>query len=141
MDRIQKAEQTRRALQMFAQTLGDEDAMEVATLFPEYEVGKAYKVDEIIIYGVNEVSDPQLFRVVQAHTSQEDWKPSETASLYSPIGLNAEGYPVWSQPTGAHDAYNEGDIVDYNGELYVSKINGNVYSPDAYPAGWELYNV
>lgn len=141
MDRIQKAEQTRRALQMFAQTLGDDDAMEVATLFPEYEVGKSYKADEIIIYGKNEVSDPQLFRVVQAHISQLDWMPNITPSLYSPIGLNEDGHPVWSQPTGAHDAYNEGDIVDYNGALYVSKINGNVYSPDAYPEGWELYKA
>ena len=44
---------------------------------------------------------------------------------------------VWSAPTGAHDAYNAGDIVDYNGTLYKSLINGNTYSPEAYPAGWE----
>ena len=32
-----------------------------------------------------------------------------------------------------------GDIVDYNGTLYKSLIDGNVYSPDKYPAGWEIY--
>lgn len=41
--------------------------------------------------------------------------------------------------TGAHDAYNTGDIVDYNGTLYQSTIDGNVWSPDAYPAGWTIY--
>ena len=50
-----------------------------------------------------------------------------------------EEYPDWVQPTGAHDAYNTGDIVKYNGQLYVSKMDRNVYSPDTYPAGWELY--
>lgn len=125
---------------MFAQTLTDDEAMEVATVYPPYVVGKSYKVDEMFTYGVNDVGDPQLYRVVQEHTSQEDWNPDETPSLYTPIGLNAKGYPIWSQPTGSHDAYNEGDIVDYNDTLYKSLIDGNIYSPDAYPQGWEEYN-
>ena len=61
------------------------------------------------------------------------------ASLYDAIGLDDSGYAVWSAPTGAHDAYNTGDIVNYNGTLYKSLIDGNVYAPDAYPAGWEVY--
>ena len=48
-----------------------------------------------------------------------------------------EEWPEWVQPTGAHDAYGVGDKVTYNGKHYVSKIAGNVWSPDAYPAGWE----
>ncbi len=137
--KLQTWEQIGRALQMFAQTLTSDEAMEIATLYPPYEVGKSYKEGEFITYGKNEVGDPQLYKVVQAHTSQEDWKPSETPTMYEPIGLNAEGYPVWSKPSGAHDAYNMGDIVDYNGILYTSLIDGNVYSPDEYPSGWELY--
>lgn len=138
MSRLQAAEQLRKALQMFAQTLTIEQAMEIATVYPKYEVGKAYSVGEYITYGENSVGDPQLYKVVQAHTSQEDWAPDTTASLYEPIGLNDNGYPVWSKPSGAHDAYNTGDIVDYNGTLYKSLIDGNVYSPEEYPAGWEV---
>jgi len=138
MNKLQAAEQFRKAMQMFVQNLTDEQAMEVATVFPAYEVGKAYKADEMITYGTNGVGDPQLFRVVQAHTSQADWKPDITPALYTPIGLTDAGYPVWSKPTGAHDAYAKGDIVDYNGVLYKSLIDGNAYSPDEYPAGWEL---
>ena len=129
MKKLQAAEQLRRALQMFVATLTDEQAMEVATVYPEYRAGKAYKANEMFTYGTNNVGDPQLYRVVSDHTSQEDWIPSDTPSLYTPIGLNASGYPVWSQPTGAHDAYNIGDIVDYNGTLYKSLIDGNTYSP------------
>ena len=101
-------------------------------------VGKAYKTDDIFSYGENGVGDPQLYRVEQGHVSQEDWLPSENRALYTPIGLTEEGYPVWSRPTGGHDAYNIGDIVDYNGALYKSLMNGNTYSPDEYPAGWEV---
>ena len=54
------------------------------------------------------VGDPQLYKVAQAHTSQADWTPDQTPALYTAIGLDESGYPVWSQPTGAHDAYPAG---------------------------------
>ena len=138
---VHVAEQFRRALQMFAGSLGDEAAMEVATIYEHWKIGRAYAAGEIVKYGHNGVGDPQLYKIVSNHTSQEDWTPNETPALYSPIGLNERGYTIWSRPTGAHDAYNIGDIVDYNGTLYISNIDGNVWSPDEYKAGWDVYNV
>ena len=138
MNRLQAAEQLRRALQMFAVTLTDDQAMEVATVYPVWESGKTYPAGTILRHGQNGVGDPQLYRVVQEHTSQADWLPEATGALYTAIGLTSDGYPIWSQPTGAHDAYNAGDIVEYNGILYKSLMDGNVYIPDAYPAGWEV---
>ena len=41
------------------------------------------------------------------------------------------------QPTGAHDAYMTGDTVLYNGKVYTSVIDSNVWSPDVYPQGWK----
>ena len=111
MDRIQAAEQLRRALQMFAATLSDEQAMEVAAVYSAWEAGREYAMDEILTYGTNSVGDPQLYRVVQAHTSAAEWTPDVAPSLYDAIGLDEQGYPVWSQPSGAHDAYNTGDKV------------------------------
>lgn len=139
MTKLQAAEQFRKALQMFAASLTDEQAMEVATIYDPWYPGRSYAVGEFVTYGQNGVGDPQLYKVVQAHTSQVDWTPDATASLFTAIGLDEQGYAVWSQPTGAHDAYNTGDVVDYNGTLYQSLINGNVYSPEAYPAGWQVY--
>ena len=46
--------------------------------------------------------------------------------------------PEWTQPTGGHDAYKKGDRVSYKGKVYESLIDANVYSPDAYPAGWKV---
>lgn len=48
-----------------------------------------------------------------------------------------EEYPQYVQPTGAHDAYNTGDKITYNGKKYICKINGCVWTPDAYPQGWK----
>lgn len=141
MTREQAAEQLRKALQMYCQTLTDEQAMEVATVYPAWATGTAYKAQEMVTYGVNEVGDPQLYRCAQAHTSQADWTPDVTPALWVAIGLAPDQVPVWSQPTGAHDAYNAGDRVHYpdaDGPIYVSKIDGNVWSPATYPAGWEV---
>lgn len=140
MNRLQAAEQLRKALQMFAATLTDDKAMEIPAVFDPWQIGKAYAVGDFLTFGVNGVGDPQLYKVISAHTSQADWTPDTAVSLYDAIGLDESGYPVWSQPTGAHDAYNTGDIVNYNGELYESLIDGNVHSPAAYPDGWAVYS-
>lgn len=44
---------------------------------------------------------------------------------------------AWVRPTGAHDAYQTGDVVSFVGRVYRSTIDGNVWSPSAYPRGWE----
>lgn len=46
-------------------------------------------------------------------------------------------YPEYIQPTGAHDAYNTGDKITYNGKKYICKMNGCVWNPNTYPQGWE----
>ncbi|MGJ4091838.1 hypothetical protein ACN4DU_06590 [Corynebacterium macclintockiae] len=44
---------------------------------------------------------------------------------------------AFKQPSGAHDAYKQGDRVTYKGATWESTINANVWSPDAYPQGWK----
>lgn len=131
----------RRALQLFAATLYDkeETAIEVPSLYPVWAADIQYKANDIVQYGTNSVGDPQLYLVLQAHKSQSDWLPDATANLYKKMGISESGYPIWTQPLCTADAYNFGDIVSYNGKLYKSIIAANVWSPDAYPAGWEEY--
>jgi hypothetical protein len=127
---------------MFAATLTDEQAMEVATVYEPWEVGKAYKGGVYLTFGENSVGDPQLYKVNEpGHTSQADWTPDKTPALYTPIGLDDDGYPIWSQPTGAHDAYNTGDIVDHEGTLYESLINGNTTVPGSDERYWKVYKA
>lgn len=134
------AAQMNRAIQMFTQNLNlpDEQAMEVADLYPEWQEKKAYAVNEILKYGENADGETQLYKVLQAHTSQADWTPDTAASLYKKVGFTDSGVPVWTQPLGATDAYKKGDVVSYNGQLYVSTVDANVWEPGIY--GWELKN-
>lgn len=64
---------------------------------------------------------------------QENGQEVEEPTEPEPV----EEYPEFVQPQGAHDAYNTGDKITYNGKKYVCKMDGCVWSPDVYPAGWE----
>lgn len=49
-------------------------------------------------------------------------------------------YPAYVQPTGAHDAYHNGDKVTYNGTRYICIAPDGVacvWNPDTYPAYWQ----
>ena len=55
-----------------------------------------------------------------------------------PAPPEPEEWPEYVQPAGAHDAYNTGDKITYNGQHYICKMDGCGWNPDDYPAGWEL---
>lgn len=143
MNITQAALEMRKALQFFVGTLDAETQLdmmlEIPSVYPAYEVGKAYKTKDVFSYGENSVGDLQLWQVLQDHTSAAEWTPDTATSLYKAIGVTKDGYPEWVQPLGASDAYHTGDIVSYNGTLYRSVIDNNVWSPEAYPAGWEKH--
>ena len=80
----------------------------------------------------------QLYKCIQGHKSQSDWTPNAAVSLWVKAGNPANEWPEWSAPVGAYDAYSIGDKVSFGGNHYISLINANVWSPTAYPAGWNL---
>jgi hypothetical protein len=126
---IERARALRPYIEKASISLPDEDALQAVELFPQWVVGHAYAVDERLQYhGV-------LYRVVQAHTAQADWTPDMTPALFVVVSLDE--WPEFVQPTGAHDAYNKGDKVTFEGNHYISLIDGNVFSPAEYPAGWQ----
>ena len=124
------AREVRVAMNAAGAQLDDAAALDAMAIYPAWEIGAAYAVNDRRRYGTC------LYKCVQAHTSQADWAPDATPALW--VKVSVEEWPEWVQPTGAHDAYNTGDKVTYNGKRYVSLIDANVYTPDAYPQGWEL---
>lgn len=98
-------------------------------LFAPWAVPVAYTVGQIRRY-----TDGKLYKCVQAHTSQADWTPDKTASLWTPVSDPAEEWPEWSQPVGAHDAYSKDAKVSHNGKHWTSTVDSNVWEPGVY--GW-----
>ena len=129
MTYTERARRMRPYIEKAATNLTDEDALQSVGLFPQWAVGHDYVVGERLQY------KNVLYRVVQAHTSQADWTPDITPAMFVVVSLDE--WPEFVQPTGAHDAYNKGDKVTFEGRHYISLIDVNVYSPTAYPAGWQ----
>ena len=116
------------------ESMSDEEALGVAALHPTWkerlESGKPAVQNERMWY------NGKLWKVVQPHNMQNDWNPEDTPALYTEVSMNE--WPEYVAPTGAHDAYNTGDKVTFEGQHYISLVNGNTFSPAEYPANWEL---
>lgn len=101
-------------------------------MFEDWQSDVSYKAGQIRKY------EDVLYKIIQDHTSQADWSPSNTPTLYDAFVITESGYEEWKKPTGAHNAYDKGKIVLFKGKLYKSLIDGNTYSPEEYAAAWEV---
>jgi hypothetical protein len=110
-------------------SIDDITATEHTGLFAEWVSGVTYKVSALRQY------NEELYRCVQEHTSQDDWTPDAATSLWTKVGNPNEEYPEWSQPVGAHDAYNKGDKVTHGDKKWISTVDSNVWEPGVY--GWD----
>lgn len=111
--------------------LSDDVALLIPEVYPVWSGnGVEYKKDMRVTYnGI-------LYKVLQNHTSQETWTPTSAPSLFAKV-LTSEGEILeWEQPSSTNP-YMKGDKVKYNGKIYESVIDNNVWSPEAYPAGWK----
>ena len=83
-----------------------------------------------------------VYKTIHPIRFYEIGTPSERSDLYTRIGKQVDDGTIqaeeFRQPTGAHDAYNKGDRVLFNGKVYESLIDANTWSPDAYPQGWKV---
>ena len=121
------------AFSFLFENLTDAQALQVPMLFDEFDGrGVDYTVGKKVLYkGV-------LYKVIQAHTSQADWTPATAPSLFAKvINETVDGsIPEFEQPDSTNP-YMKGDRVIFNGKVYESLIDNNVYSPEAYPSGWK----
>ena len=122
-DILEQAQAIREAMGKVTATLTDEQALDLSALYPFWVTNTEYAVDTIIRY------EGELYRCVQAHTSQADWMPSAAPALWVKIAEPTEEWPAWVQPTGAHDAYAKDAKVSHNDKHWTSDIDANVYEP------------
>ena len=127
MTLIEKARELRALIEKAVQSLEDKDALECVCLYEkwsgdsvQYTAGQRLQDDGI------------LYTVLQAHTSQPDWKPTDAPSLFAKVLIpDPTVIPEWEQPESTNP-YAKGDKVTHNGKTWVSDIDGNVWEPGVY---------
>lgn len=106
----------------------DEVSLLVPNLYPTWKTDVVYTVGERVLY------DETLYRVLQDHTSQESWTPKDSPSLFAKVLVSNEDEILeWEQPDSTNP-YMMGNKVVYDGEIWESTIDNNVWSPANY--GW-----
>lgn len=129
MTLIELAMKLRKLIEKAVESLEDEEALEAVTLYPNWSgEGVEYPKDKRIQYnGV-------LYRVLQTHISQKTWTPEAAPSLFAKVLIPEPSViPEWEQP-GSTNPYMKGDKVSYNGKIWISDIDNNVWAPGVY--GW-----
>ena len=125
----------REAINTVVDGLDGESAEEVKVLYQTWKPEGHYLVgDKRLFRGV-------LYKCLQEHDAQAGWNPEDAHSLWAKVlNPDPEVIPVWEQPDSTNP-YMTGDKVHYptiNDPVYESLIDKNVWSPEAYPAGWQV---
>jgi len=117
---------------------------ETPALFSIYRAnteGAEWIENEDVILGDTRTYLGNTYKCIQSHFTLASWTPDVVPALWQLEVIATVETLVFVQPTGGHDAYQIGDTVHYptiNDPIYISLINANVWTPDAYPAGWAL---
>ena len=124
-----QAQQLRNLLVKQADTLSDEEILNVPCFVEKWKAGISYVTGKRVKY--NDV----IYKVLQDHTSQEDWTPENAPSLFAKVLIPDENViPEWEQPDSTNP-YMTGDKVTHSGETWVSNVDNNVWQPGVY--GWD----
>ena len=120
------------AVKQARQITDDTEALKVKMLYKQWDkqIDKPLEVGEYIQY------QDVLYKVLQAHTVQEAWTPTNAPTLFAKVLIDPTGETIldWEQPDSTNP-YMKGDKVIHNGKTYVCTIDNNVWEPGVY--GWE----
>lgn len=134
MDYISIARRLRAMILEKSSSFTDEEAAEMPFALPKWKSNTTYSAGDRVRYG------EYIYKVLTPHTSQDNWTPTTAPSLFARILPGQQGSDEeigeWAQPDSANP-YMKGDKVRFEGKIYESLIDNNVWSPAAYPAGWQ----
>ena len=102
-------------------TVDDQTALRMAAFYPNWTAGTSYAAGDRLVY------NGDLYKVLQAHTSQETWLPGTgTESLYTRIDETHDGTKYDPIPYDGNMALESGKYYTQSGMTYLcSRDTGN----------------
>ena len=113
MSRIEEARKLRSIIEQAIQSADDAMALKAKELHPAWTLDAAYEAGYKVRHG------GKLWRVVQAHTSQEGWEPENAASLWVQINETHTGTADDPIPYEGNMALENGKYYMQNYEIYL----------------------
>ena len=102
-------------------SVDDATALRMVAYYPEWTAGTAYAVGDRLVY------NGDLYKVLQAHTSQDTWQPGTgTESLYTRIDEQHDGTKYDPIPYSGNMALEAGKYYSQSGKTYLcNRDTGN----------------
>ena len=94
-------------------SVDDNTALRMREFYPEWEAGQDYPVGFKVQYG------GALYKVLQAHTSQDGWEPENAPSLWTEICESHAGTLTDPIPYSGNMALESGKYYSQNGAVYL----------------------
>lgn len=119
-------------------SLSADDTITVAALYAEWTEG-TYQVGDIRLAWYGGAHQPWKCRQAHDTGTYPDITPDGTAwrTFWIPFhGTTPETAQDWVAPSGAHDQYEPGEYMIWNGTTYKC-LSATVYTPEEYPVAWE----
>lgn len=131
-DYYEVIEAVKKMLSTNAEELTDEDALDVAALYPTWHS----KIGQQVALGTRLWDDGKLWKVIQPHTVQEDWRPADAVSLF--VEVSIEEWPEIPEAIPSTAPWMKGQKGTWKGQHYICNMDNCVWNPDQYPQAWDI---
>lgn len=126
-----KAEKLRELIEKCSISLSDKEASEGAELFPQM------KYDGALISAGTRINWGGVVKKAAVDLwNTEENNPDNAPTLWADIDYK-NGYRIIPATITVTTAFGEGEIGWWGEELYKSKVNANVYTPEQFAGNWE----
>ena len=113
MSYLSEARKLRPIIEQAMQSIDGNDALTAKMLYPEWAVGVACSVGFKVQYG------GKLYRVITAHTTQADWTPDVSVSLFEVVNESHAGTMDDPIPYNGNMALENGKYYIQSGVIYL----------------------
>lgn len=134
-DYITQARRLRPLIEAAAQSLDDENASLAVELHQKMDYKGA-----LIAVGTRINWRGALKRAVSDMWDTISNDPEHAPTLWEDVCYRM-GYRIIPETITPGAEFSEGEIGWWSDELYKSKLNSNVWTPEQHPAGWELVDA
>ena len=116
----------RAMIEALSNSYADDSIYEYPELFEQWRGdGREYREGAKVAY------DGDVYKVLQAHVSQESWNPKDAPSLFAKALIpDPTVIPDWEQPDSTNP-YMKGDKVRHVEKIWISLVDNNVWEPGA----------
>lgn len=143
LEKVEKATRDMEKMSTFIlkSDISDSDYQKMIEIYDEWSPDFDYEKGKVVRWS------NRAWEVIQPHASQLDWEPQNTPALFKVVtpkrttdpntGEEVEVIEDFS-PRDGSNGYPKGKKVRFEGNIYESKVDSNVYSPSEYAQNWEL---